>query len=191
MRLRIFNICLVGLFYLGSGFSGLAWAGSVDVREAAAEPSFEQIERVLGATWFDDALLVWPVAGQHKVSSQFGYRSHPFTGKKSLHRGLDIAASRGTPIVSIAPGKVKFVGYRRGFGRMVQVQHGNGWVSTYAHASATVVTAGQPVLAGQMIAKVGSSGHATGPHLHLEVHRSGRPVDPLPLLREKLVVMTP
>jgi murein DD-endopeptidase MepM/ murein hydrolase activator NlpD len=74
---------------------------------------------------------------------------------------------------------------------MVQVEHSDSWVSTYAHASATIVAVGQPVLAGQMIAKVGSTGHATGPHLHLEIHREGQPIDPLPLLKEKLIVMTP
>lgn len=181
----------MGLIFLGSGAVDRVWAGPNGHDVEAVEPSFEQIQVILGVPRFEESLLVWPVAGQHKISSGFGYRPHPFGGKKSLHRGLDIAARRGTPIVAIAPGTVKFAGYRRGFGRMVQVQHSSHWISTYAHASSTVVKTGQPVLAGQLIAKVGSTGSATGPHLHLEIHRSGRPVDPLPLLREKLVVMTP
>lgn len=74
---------------------------------------------------------------------------------------------------------------------MVEVTHADGWISKYAHASMTTVSLGQAVLAGQMIAKVGSSGHATGPHLHLEIRRAGKPMDPLPLLRQKLVLVEP
>ncbi len=168
-----------------------ARAGSSAVGATKVVPTLAGIGAVFNLTPLDEGSLVWPVAGKHNVSSRFGYRSHPFSGKKSLHRGVDIAARRGTPIVAIAPGTVKFVGYKRGFGRMVQVEHNDSWISTYAHASATIVAKGQPVLAGQMIAKVGSTGHATGPHLHLEIHREGRAINPLPLLKEKLIVMTP
>lgn len=191
MRLSICNICLLVVLAWVGGYAPGVLAGSPAIGAMKVEPTLEQIGSIFDLTPLDEGLLVWPVAGQHNVSSRFGYRSHPFSGKKSLHLGLDIAARRGTPIVAIAPGTVKFVGYKRGFGRMVQVKHSDSWVSTYAHASTTLVAAGQPVLAGQMIAKVGSSGHATGPHLHLEIHREGRPIDPLPLLKEKLIVMTP
>lgn len=191
MRLSICNICLVALMAWMGGYVPGAWAGSPALGGIKVQPTLEQIGAIFDVTPLNEGLLVWPVAGKHNVSSLFGYRPHPFGGKKSLHQGLDIAARRGTPIVAIAPGTVKFVGYKRGFGRMVQVEHSDSWVSTYAHASTTLVAAGQPVLAGQMIAKVGSSGHATGPHLHLEIHREGRPVDPLPLLKEKLIVMAP
>lgn len=168
-------------------------AGVVSAVAATSEavPSLERIEIILGPGRFDNALLMWPVAGQHRISSRFGYRDHPLKGKKVLHRGLDIAAQRGTPIVAIAPGRVTFVGAKRGFGRMVEVTHADGWISKYAHASMTTVSLGQAVLAGQMIAKVGSSGHATGPHLHLEIRRAGKPMDPLPLLRQKLVLVEP
>lgn len=191
MRLKICNICLVMMVFFTGGLFTPSWGGSASFEVETANPMFESIEAIFGVTPFNEALLVWPVDGKHNVSSRYGYREHPFSGKQSLHRGLDIAARRGTPIVSIAPGKVKFVGYKRGYGRMVQIEHTSGWVSTYAHASITVVKKGQPVLAGQMIAKVGATGYATGPHLHLEIHRAGQWVDPLPLLREKLVVMTP
>ncbi len=191
MRLSVCNICLLAVMAWGGvSFTG-AWAGSPGVGVSKVEPTLESIGAIFNLSPLDEGLLVWPVAGKHNVSSHFGYRPHPFNGKKSLHQGVDIAARRGTPIVAIAPGTVKFVGYKRGFGRMVQVEHSDSWVSTYAHASATIVAAGQPVLAGQMIAKVGSTGHATGPHLHLEIHREGQPIDPLPLLKEKLIVMTP
>ena len=191
MRFGICNICFLVVMASVVGFLPGAWATSTTVGVTEVEPTLENIGAIFNLNSLDEGLLVWPVAGQHNVSSRFGYRSHPFSGKKSLHRGLDIAASRGTPVVAIAPGTVKFVGYKRGFGRMVQVEHSGSWVSTYAHASATLVAAGQPVLAGQMIAKVGSTGFATGPHLHLEIHREGRAIDPLPLLKEKLIVMTP
>uniref|UniRef100_UPI0040559111 M23 family metallopeptidase n=1 Tax=Orrella sp. TaxID=1921583 RepID=UPI0040559111 len=191
MRLGICNICLLfGMAWVGASLSP-AWAGSNGGGVTNVEPTLVAIGPIFNLTPLDEGFLVWPVAGKYSVSSRFGYRSHPFSGKKSLHRGVDIAARRGTPILAIAPGTVKFVGYKRGFGRMVQVEHCDSWVSTYAHASATVVAIGQSVLAGQMIAKVGSTGHATGPHLHLEIHQMGRPIDPLPLLREKLIVMTP
>ena len=191
MRLSVCNICLLAVMaWVGVSFNGV-WAGSPGVGVSKVEPTLESIGAIFNLNPLDEGLLVWPVAGKHNVSSQFGFRFHPFNGKKSLHQGVDIAAKRGTPIVAIAPGTVKFVGYKRGFGRMVQVEHGDSWVSTYAHASATIVAAGQPVLAGQMIAKVGSTGHATGPHLHLEIHREGQPIDPLPLLKEKLIVMMP
>lgn len=191
MRLSVCNICLLAVMaWVGLSFNRV-WAGSPGVGVTKVEPTLESIGAIFNLNPLDEGLLVWPVAGKHNVSSRFGYRFHPFNGKKSLHQGVDIAAKRGTPIVAIAPGTVKFVGYKRGFGRMVQVEHGDSWVSTYAHASATIVAAGQPVLAGQMIAKVGSTGHATGPHLHLEIHREGQPIDPLPLLEEKLIVMTP
>lgn len=191
MRLSVCNIGLmVVMAWFGGSFFGV-WAGSPTIGVTKVEPTLERIGAIFDVTELDQKRLVWPVAGLHNVSSRFGYRSHPFSGKKSLHQGVDIAARRETPIVAIAPGTVKFVGYKRGFGRMVQVEHSGSWVSTYAHASATIVAAGQPVLAGQMIAKVGSTGHATGPHLHLEIHREGRPIDPLPLLEEKLIVLTP
>lgn len=191
MRLSFCNICLWVVVTLVGTHSLGVWAGSAEAGVSNVAPTLERIGTIFNLTPLDEGQLVWPVAGKHSVTSRFGYRSHPFSGKKSLHQGLDIAASRGTPILAIAPGTVKFVGYRRGFGRMVQVEHSESWISTYAHASSTVVATGQPVLAGQMIAKVGSTGHATGPHLHLEIHRKGQAIDPLPLLKEKLIVLTP
>lgn len=188
VRILCYLCVLIGF---ESGFSAQAGVTHAKSSKEEVTPSLERIETVLGAVRFDDALLMWPVAGQHRISSQFGYRDHPLKGKKVLHRGLDIAAKRGTPIVAIAPGKVTFVGARRGFGRMVEVSHVGGWISKYAHANTTIVALGQAVLAGQMIARVGSSGHATGPHLHLEIRRAGKPIDPLPLLRQKLVLVEP
>lgn len=123
--------------------------------------------------------LAWPVAGPYRISSTFGTRHHPVKHKRSFHYGIDIAARAGTPIVSVAPGRVVYAGWRRGYGRVVEIEHGQGWVSRYAHAKSISVEKGQLVLAGQMLGKVGRSGTATGAHLHLELELAGKRLDPM------------
>jgi murein DD-endopeptidase MepM/ murein hydrolase activator NlpD len=112
------------------------------------------------------------------LSSAFGWRRHPITRRHSLHEGLDFAAPHGTPIVASASGVVLSARMQPGYGRMVEIDHGRGLVTRYAHASQLLVKPGQAVRRGQLIARVGSSGLATGPHLHFEVRVDGRPVDP-------------
>lgn len=131
--------------------------------------------------WDLNSPVIWPVAGHSSISSRFGMRQHPVGGGHKRHLGVDIAARSGTPIVAIALGKVVFAGWRRGYGQVVDVDHGDGWVSRYAHAKHLVVRPGQSVLAGQMIGQVGSSGQATGAHLHLELLKSGHALNPLAL----------
>jgi murein DD-endopeptidase MepM/ murein hydrolase activator NlpD len=119
---------------------------------------------------------ILPVAG--RVTSAFGRRSDPFTGLPALHRGVDVAAPEGTPIRAAAGGTVLSAGPRGGYGEAVEIDHGDGTTAIYAHASALLVRAGDPVRPGQEIARVGSSGRATGAHLHFEVREGGRAVDP-------------
>jgi murein DD-endopeptidase MepM/ murein hydrolase activator NlpD len=112
------------------------------------------------------------------ITSHFGYRKDPFSGENRFHKGLDIAAPVGTPIHSLAAGTVSLVGERRGYGRVVMVEHDDGWRSLYAHCDAMTVQPGQRIEAGEEIATVGSSGRSTGPHLHLELQHNGASVDP-------------
>jgi murein DD-endopeptidase MepM/ murein hydrolase activator NlpD len=112
------------------------------------------------------------------VSSGFGMRADPFTGENKFHKGLDIAAPLGSPIKAAAAGKVTFSGWADGYGNLVTVDHGGGISTRYAHSAANLVNVGDEVAAGQEIALVGSTGRSTAPHLHFEVHKNGRPIDP-------------
>lgn len=123
-----------------------------------------------------------PVAG--RISSKFGNRRHPITGKTSLHGGTDIAAATGTSVKAANAGTAT-VTWNSLAGNKILVTHAGGIVTTYHHLSAVSVKSGQKVSAGQTIGKVGQTGSATGPHLHFEVHRSGTRVDPQPFMRGK------
>jgi len=125
--------------------------------------------------------VVTPVDGA--VSSGFGMRTDPFTGEPRFHAGVDLAAPRGAAIRTVADGEVVYSGWRHGEGRVVEVQHAGGLVTSYAHAQRTLVAAGQHVVAGEVVATVGSSGRASGPHLHFAATRHGQVIDPTGLLR--------
>jgi murein DD-endopeptidase MepM/ murein hydrolase activator NlpD len=118
-----------------------------------------------------------PILGA-ELTSTFGNRLDPFAHTHAFHAGLDFAAPSGTPIASAAGGVVAFAGFKRDFGWVVEIDHGNGLVTRYAHASALLVRTGQVVIPGDRIAMVGSTGRSTGPHLHFEVLRAGDHVDP-------------
>jgi murein DD-endopeptidase MepM/ murein hydrolase activator NlpD len=118
-----------------------------------------------------------PIAGA-ELTSGFGNRADPLTHVSAFHAGLDFAAGIGTPIVSAAGGTVVFAGLKRDFGWVVEIDHGNGLMTRYAHASELLVRAGQVVAPGDRFALVGSTGRSTGPHLHFEVLRSGSQIDP-------------
>ncbi len=124
---------------------------------------------------------VIPAAGT-QISSGFGYRSDPFVGSPAFHAGLDFKGPIGAPIYSAAKGRVAFVGQRPGYGNCVEIDHGNGLLTRYAHMSAFHARVGQSVIAGQLIGAVGSTGRSTGPHLHFEVRLNGQPVNPRPFL---------
>ena len=115
--------------------------------------------------------LIWPVQGW--ISSHYGMRDG------AMHEGIDIAADQGQPVRAVKDGRVVFVGPRGTYGETVIIDHGNGLRTLYAHNSRLLVSEGQRVLAGQSIARVGSTGRSTGPHLHLEVLLNGVPFDPL------------
>lgn len=112
------------------------------------------------------------------LSSSFGWRRHPISRRHVMHEGLDFAAPRGAPIYAASGGVVTVAAYKSGYGRMVEINHGNDLVTRYAHASKLKVKAGDIVERGQQIATVGSTGLSTGPHLHFEVRMAGHPLDP-------------
>lgn len=112
------------------------------------------------------------------LSSHYGYRTDPFTGKRDWHSGVDLAGKEGSDIISVAAGVVTWSGDRYGYGNLVEIDHGNGLKTRYAHAKKTLVKVGEIVEKGQVIALMGSTGRSTGPHVHFEVLRNGKPVDP-------------
>ena len=131
--------------------------------------------------------FIWPTPGHDLVTSLFGNRRHPVTGVNRMHNGIDIGAPFGAPIVASAGGVVNFVGYERGgFGNWVQIDHGNGFMTRYAHNARNLVRNGDRVMAGQHIADVGSTGSSTGPHLHFEILENGERVDPLRFFPESM-----
>jgi len=116
-------------------------------------------------------------------SSNFGYRIDPFTGQQSMHEGIDFPAEAGTQVVATASGKVIYAEWHPAYGKMIEIDHGNGLVSRYAHTSSMNVREGDLVVRGQKIATVGSTGRSTGPHLHFEVRLNGVPQNPARFLQ--------
>lgn len=119
-----------------------------------------------------------PVPGSW-ISSEFGRRSDPFTGLLAFHAGIDFAASQGAQVRSVAPGVVTWAGERSGYGQLVEINHGNGYITRYGHNSRVLVHVGDKVDKGQPVSQVGSTGHSTGPHLHFEVLKNGQAIDPM------------
>lgn len=112
------------------------------------------------------------------MSSGFGKRVDPFTGKMAWHSGVDFAGKGGSEVVAVASGVVTYAGKRSGYGQMVEINHGDGYVTRYGHHAKLLVKVGDVVKKGQPIGTMGSSGRSTGPHVHFEVLKNGKPVDP-------------
>lgn len=119
------------------------------------------------------------------IDSYYGPRTDPFTGGHEFHTGLDIDAFAGTPITSVARGIVSFAGVRNGYGNVVEVDHGNGYLTRYAHAEKLLVHVGEAVRTGQVLALVGSTGRSTGPHVHFEVWYRGKVINPLAFVQAR------
>jgi murein DD-endopeptidase MepM/ murein hydrolase activator NlpD len=116
---------------------------------------------------------------QGYISSYYGERMDPFDGEEAFHRGVDFAADAGADVLAVATGIVTWAGPRAGYGVLVEVSHGNGYVTRYAHSSRVLVRVGETVERGQAVAAVGSTGRSTGPHVHFEVLRNGGQIDPI------------
>ncbi len=112
------------------------------------------------------------------MSSRFGHRTDPITGKRAWHNGVDFAGKEGADVISVAAGVVVFSGVRSGYGKMVEINHGSGYATRYGHHKELKVKAGDIVRKGEVIGLIGSSGRSTGPHVHFEVYKNGRIVDP-------------
>jgi murein DD-endopeptidase MepM/ murein hydrolase activator NlpD len=117
------------------------------------------------------------------ISSKYGYRADPVSGKKAFHSGLDFNGRSGSAVVAVASGVVIGSQYHEGLGNLVEINHGNGYVTRYGHNKKNLVSIGQTVKKGQVIALLGSSGRATGPHVHFEVLQDGEPVNPIDYVR--------
>ena len=118
-----------------------------------------------------------PIADSY-VTSGFGGRSDPIRGGRQFHRGIDFEANVGDPVLAVADGVISFAGRRSGYGNVIEIDHGNGFVTRYAHNSRLTARVGDLVRSGQPIARAGSTGRSTGPHVHLEVWENGRAVNP-------------
>ncbi|MEN1957827.1 M23 family metallopeptidase [Luteimonas changyuni] len=125
-----------------------------------------------------------PVAASY-ITSGFGRRADPFGGGSAYHKGIDFDARTGDTVMAVADGVVSYSGVRSGYGKVVEIDHGNGYVTRYAHNSANVVQVGDLVRVGQQIARAGSTGRSTGAHVHFEVWENGRVANPRKFLGEK------
>ena len=117
------------------------------------------------------------------ISSYFGYRTDPFNGRRARHDGIDLAGKQGSEVISVASGVITWAGKRYGYVNLVEINHGNGYVTRYGHNEIVEVKVGDAVKKGDTIARMGSTGRSTGPHVHFEVHKNGRVVDPMRYVR--------
>lgn len=175
---------------LGESYRAPSFIDAIDQLSAKIEDREQQLEVL-------DALLAKRklqrdvfIAGRPIVkgwmSSRFGRRTDPFTGRIAWHNGVDFAGKQGSDIISVAAGVVTWSAERSGYGEMVEVNHGGGFSTRYAHADKLLVKAGDVVKKGQVLALMGSSGRSTGPHVHFEVYKHGRPVDPASYIHRTL-----
>ncbi len=171
---------------LPAGVDGVGGPLLAPQEGSEASPMIEDANAVMAALVrykaardsIDGAPIHMPISGNFRQSSGFGNRTDPFTGRRAFHSGLDFAAPKGTTVLSAGQGIVSFVGTRSGYGNVVEVTHANGLVTRYAHLSGFLSEEGQAVNTGTPIAKVGSTGRSTGPHLHFEVRKADSAINP-------------
>ena len=119
------------------------------------------------------------------ISSFFGMRTNPFSGKSEMHKGMDFAGKMGSKVYAVAGGVVTWSGPRYGYGNLVEISHGNGYVTRYGHNASNIVIVGEAVKKGQIVSLMGSTGRSTGPHVHFEVLKKGKRVDPLKFVQAR------
>lgn len=154
-----------------------------EANEQAKEIESEIFKMQVNSGPYTGGKMNWPVPGHTRISSPYGYRIHPILNKKKFHTGIDIPAPTGTNIVAGSDGDVIHSGNLGGYGKVIMLDHGGGIVTLYAHNSRLVVGMGTKVKRGDVIAKAGSTGLSTGPHLHFEVRKDGKYQDPMPWVK--------
>jgi len=170
------------------GVGGPYIPAEIDSTALAADPALAHVMRDVATAERLKALLSFvplrmPLAGEPGLTSSFGYRVDPFLGRLALHPGVDLAEAYGAEIHAAAAGRVVHAGPAGGYGIMVEIDHGNGLATRYAHMSEALVEEGEAVDKGAVLGRLGSTGRSTGPHLHYEVRVDGEPVDPERFLR--------
>ena len=160
----------------------------IDAHALALDPALKRVVRDVATAERLKALMSFvplrmPLSGEPSLTSSFGYRVDPFLGRLALHPGVDLAEPYGAEIHAAAAGRVVHAGPAGGYGIMVEIDHGNGLATRYAHMSEALVEEGQEVDKGAVLGRLGSTGRSTGPHLHYEVRVDGEPVDPERFLR--------
>lgn len=170
----------------GSGAMGGPLKKLATSADGSLDPRFERLGLSLARMEALDRSLAgipqYRPAAVEMLTSSFGYRRDPFTGAAAMHSGLDFRGPTGAPIYAAAKGRVIFVGQKQGYGNVVEIGHGNGLVTRYAHMSRFASRVGQEVAAGDVIGAIGNTGRSTGPHLHFEVRVNDRAVNPRPFL---------
>lgn len=165
--------------------SSTKFFSDLEVRIIQSQKASQKVDLDITKLWdnlserrdlLDHTPSIYPAYGW--VSSHFGYRNDPFTGKVTLHKGLDVAGPTGTPVLAPASGVVSYVGYEPGYGKIVSIDHGFGVVTRFAHNSKIFVKVGQQVARRDKISAIGNTGRSSGPHVHYEVRVNGIPVDP-------------
>ncbi|WP_028294708.1 M23 family metallopeptidase [Oceanobacter kriegii] len=151
------------------------------------EQQLEVLDDLIAARKLDeDTFVTGRPIKKGWLSSRYGRRADPFTGQLAWHAGVDFAGKMGSDIVAVASGVVTWSGDRYGYGNMVEINHGNGYKTRYAHCKELLVKVGDIVRKGDVVAAMGSSGRSTGPHVHFEVYKNGRTVDPAAYLHRTL-----
>jgi len=176
--ISIFTVCLALLFLslsLLPILTCLLLQGSND----ALAPQITSPGKVVESVVPSASGFCWPTPGCTTITSPYGYRVHPITGKLKFHEGVDIGAAGGTPIVAAAAGKVTISVYSSSYGNYVEIDHGNGLRTRYAHMSRRLCSVGDVVVQGQEIGLVGSTGNSTGNHCHFEVRVNGTTYNPM------------
>jgi murein DD-endopeptidase MepM/ murein hydrolase activator NlpD len=170
-----------------AGFSAMDLTGELDSFEARLDNREQQLgileslfqnRKLVDETWLSGQPLEkgW-------VSSKYGMRPDPFTGRKSMHNGIDFAGKAGSEVLAVAAGVVSWAGQESGYGNMVEISHGDGYVTRYSHNKENLVAPGDLVRKGEPVALLGSTGRSTGAHVHYEVYKHGRSVDPSSYVR--------
>lgn len=164
---------------------------ALEKEEKQKEADYEALKKELNAAlaaessrstksvYTGNGQFTWPSDSSTRITSSYGYRTHPISGKQSLHRGIDIGAALGSNVLAAESGTVVTAGWNNSYGYYITINHGSGLVTLYAHNSKLLVSKGDKVTKGQVIAKCGSTGNSTGPHIHFEVQLNGALQNPM------------